>query len=82
MCIHLQREGREILKCPAYLASSMEGRIVPRATYLQALEVDQQTYTLSRAFTSTDSAFCKTIGADMKDYIAFKDSRQAVSQHS
>ena len=79
---HLQREGREILTCPAYLASSMEGRIVPRATYLQALELDQQTYTLSRAFTSTDSAFCKTMGVDMKDYIAFKDSRQAIGRHS
>ena len=68
----LHREGREILTSPAYLAHSMEGRIVPRAKYMQARGVDQQTYALSSIFYIPDPEFCKTLGTDKEDYIAFK----------
>ena len=75
--IDLQREGREILACPLYLGSSMEGRKVPRATYLQARGIDQQIYRLERIISRDDAAFCKTMGVDMTDYVAFKNSRHS-----
>ena len=77
LVIDLQREGREILACPLYLQISMKGRIVPRVKYLQARGVDQQDYTLRRIFAGNDAAFCKTVGVDMTDYMAFKDSRNS-----
>ena len=77
LVIDLQREGREILACPLYLGCSMEGRIVPRVEYLQASGVDQQDYTLRHVFAGNDAAFCKTVGVDMTDYMAFKASRQS-----
>ena len=69
----LQREAREILTCPAYLASSMECKIVPRHRYLQALGLDQKTYTLNR-LCSDDARFCRRFNTDEQDYIAFKHS--------
>ena len=77
LVIDLQREGREILACPLYLSLSMKGRIVPRIKYLQACGVDQQDYTLRHIFAGNDAAFCKTVGVDMMDYMAFKDSRDS-----
>ena len=74
LVIELQREGCEIVTFPAYLAHSMEGRIVPRAKYMQACGVDQQRYALSSIFYTPDSKFCKTLGTDEEDYIAFKHS--------
>ena len=74
LVVELQREGCEILTSPAYLGHSMEGRIVPRARYMQACGVDQQRYALSSIFYTPDSKFCKTLGTDEEDYIAFKHS--------
>lgn len=70
----LQREGREILTCPAYLASSMESKIVPRARYLQALGLNQKTYTLSSLYSDSDARFCQRLKTDEQDFIAFKHS--------
>ena len=74
LVMELQREGCKILKAPAYLAHSMEGRIVPRAKYMQACGVDQQRYALSYIFYPPDPQFCKTLGTDEEDYRAFKHS--------
>ena len=77
LVIDLQREGCEILACPLYLSLSMKGRIVPRVKYLQARGVNQRDYTLRHIFAGNDAAFCKTVGVDMTDYMAFKDSRNS-----
>ena len=69
----LQREGREILTCPTYLASSMECKIVPRHRYLQTLGLDHKTYALSRLCID-DARFCRRLHTDEQDYIAFKHS--------
>ena len=74
LVIELQRESREILVCTRYLGVSLESRIVPRATYMRALGVDQRMYALNTIFVSTDAAFCKTLSTDVEDYIAFKQT--------
>ena len=74
LVVDLQRDGREILACPLYLSLSMKSRIVPRVTYLQARGVDQQSFRLQHIFSRNDAAFCKTVGADMNDYVAFRNS--------
>ena len=72
----LRREGHEILTCPSYLASSMNSWILPRVTYLQALGLNQQRYALGSIFKISDAVFCKRMGIDEEDYIAFKHSMQ------
>lgn len=71
---NMRREVCEVATCPAYLASSLDERIKPRAELLASLGRSQEV-TLRNFISSTDAEFCKKLGVGQAALAAYKLSR-------
>ena len=68
------RDIHELLKCPAYLAYSLEQRIAPRWAYIRAIGADEH-LRLGGIVSVTDAAFCKMLKVGVEDFQTFKTSK-------
>ena len=71
---NMGRDVHELLKCPAYLAYSLEQRIAPRWAYIKAIGANEH-LRLGGIVSVTDAAFCKMLKVGVEDYQTFKASK-------